>query len=587
MLHIILTVLGVAINPSLSHAQIPADQAPTKSQAALTALGNDYWDAFLRNNPTYATFIGDERFNGNLEDLSERARQTELAEIREFRRRLKAIDPTGYAPQDLVTAEILAAFLDFDEGMRSHNFHEWNIDHIQGPQSWFMQILNFTPLKTERHGMDLTARWKALPHYFDQYQNNLRAGLQNKRVTPRIAVERTIKQLDALLAKSPEESPFGQKIKTLPKELTAQHQTRLTQALRQNVWPALQNFNAFLKNEYLEKSRKEKVGIYETEGGPQAYAFLIRYHTTSTFTASDLHQTGLQEVASIRSEMEELAKKMGHQGDLEEFLAKVRSDPKNFFEKREEITASAKKYFSLASLKLPAFFRVLPKIPCEVKAIEDYREKDAVGAFYYQPDEQGKRPGIYYINTYDPPSRPRYTMAALAVHEAVPGHHLQIALSLEAKNLPAFRRLRDSTAFTEGWGLYTERLAEEMGLYLNDRDRLGMLTYQIWRASRLVVDTGIHAMGWSRQKAIDYLKSNAPLKDEEVINEIDRYIIWPGQALAYKTGQREIQALRRQAESHLGKKFDIREFHDIVLQNGSIPLPLLRQLVQYWLKSKA
>ncbi len=578
-------MLGAGATPALL-AQIPIAEAPTQDEQAMSALAIDYWDAYLRNHPTYATFAGDNRFNGNLEDLGPKARATELAEIREFRRRIQAIDPAGLKEENKITPIILSQLLDFDEGISSHSFYQWRIDHIDGPQSWMIQILNFTPLKTEEDAMALTARFKAYPYFFEQYMANLNEGLKNRRAAPRIAVERTIKQIEEMLAKTPEDSPFGLKIKTMPKELAAKHHDRAMTAVNQTVWPSLQKFLNFLKNDYLANSRNDDVGIGAINGGQEAYEFLIRYHTTSPHKAQELHQAGLEELNTIHQEMDALAKKLGFKGNVEQFMDKVRSDPKNFFKHREEVTASAKKNLALANAKLPQFFRTLPKTPCEVRVIEDYREKDAPAAFYYQPDQNGKRPGIYYINTYNPASRPRYTMTALAVHEAMPGHHLQIALSLEATNLPLFRRNRDFTAFTEGWGLYAERLAQDMGLYQTDMDHLGMLTYQAWRASRLVIDTGIHAMGWSRDKAIDFLKKNAPLMDEEIVNEVDRYIVWPGQALAYKVGQREILALRAQAQQRLGEKFDLREFHDVVLRNGSIPLPMLRQMVEDWLKSK-
>lgn len=358
-------------------------------------------------------------------------------------------------------------------------------------------------------------------------------------------------------------------------------------AISTQVYPALERLVQFLKDDYLPQSRAQAVGLSSLPNGKEAYRFLIRFHTTTDYTAEKLHAVGLEELKKIQQEMQAVAAKLGHKGELAAFMARARSDPKNFFSTRDEIVASAKKNVEAAYQQLPKFFLSLPQIYCDVLPIEDYREKDAVAAFYYQPDQDGKRPGIYYINTYNPPSRTRYTMAALAAHEAVPGHHLQIATALEAKELPEFRRQRDFTAFTEGWGLYSERLAEEMGFYPDPMSRFGMLTYQAWRACRLVVDTGIHAMGWSREKAIEFMKTNAPLSEEEIINEVDRYIIWPGQALAYKVGQMEIESLRAYAKTKLGEKFDLREFHDVLLKNGSIPLPTTRELIERWVQERA
>jgi uncharacterized protein (DUF885 family) len=280
--------------------------------------------------------------------------------------------------------------------------------------------------------------------------------------------------------------------------------------------------------------------------------------------------------------MESIAQKRGHRGDLSSFITKLTGDPANFYTTREEIQDDAERLFQKVKARLPERFGRLPKVGCIVKQIEEYREKDSVAAFYYGPPEDGSRPGVYYINTYHPKSRPRYNMPALTAHEAVPGHHLQIALALELGELPHIRRHGMFTAYVEGWGLYSELVADEMGLYEDDLSRFGMLNYQAWRACRLVVDTGIHAMGWSRDRAIAFLKENVAFSEAEIINEIDRYIIWPGQALAYMIGRREIQALRDESLQALGSRFDIKAFHDEVLRHGALPLSTLRKLIERW-----
>jgi prolyl oligopeptidase len=333
----------------------------------------------------------------------------------------------------------------------------------------------------------------------------------------------------------------------------------------------------YLEDEYQSRARTRDVGLWALPGGAEAYRFRIRLHTTTDLSAEEIHRIGLEELRSIQGEMQKIAG-----GDLKPFMDRIKKEPKNFFASREDLLETARRELAKANAKLPAWFKRLPKNECEVKQIEDYRERDCVAAFYYPPDEKLTRKGIFYANTFDATSRPRFNMPALAIHEAVPGHHLQIALALEIEGLPRFRRQAGFTAFVEGWGLYSERLGDEMGLYEDDLARFGMLTYQAWRACRLVVDTGLHAMKWTRQQAIDFFMENVALTETEVLNEIDRYIIWPGQALAYMVGKREILALRDEAKKAMGARFDIREFHDVVLRNGAIPLTTLRRLVRNW-----
>jgi prolyl oligopeptidase len=380
----------------------------------------------------------------------------------------------------------------------------------------------------------------------------------------RQATERVIAQLREMLGTPEEKSPFATRPVYLP-------------AIRDSVYPAFRKMLQYLETEYLPRTRARDVGLWALPGGLEAYRFRIRQHTTTSLTAEEIHQIGLDELRGIQAEMASIAK-----GDVKAFMRSLRQDPRNFYTSREDLLESARREVAKATERLPKWFKRLPRNECEVKAIEDYREKDAPGAFYYPPDENLTRRGIYYANTYKPESRPRYTMPALAVHEAVPGHHLQIAFALEMQDLPRFRRNAGFTAFVEGWGLYSERLGDEMGLYEDDLSRFGMLTYQAWRASRLVVDTGIHALRWTRDQAIEFLMDNLALSETEVLNEVDRYIIWPGQALAYMIGKREILALREEARKAMGPRFDIREFHDVVLRNGALPLTTLRRLVREW-----
>ncbi len=531
----------------------------------LRRLGDDYWEAQMRNFPTSATYLGDFRYNDRLTDLSAAGRERRRAEAEGFLARLGTIESGLVGESDRVTADVLRRLLSQSLEEERHKFHQWAVDQMDGPQADFPQLMNFHPLSDEA---GLQSRFRAFPAYIDQYLDNLREGVREGRTAMRAAVERVIGQLRAMLAQPEEKSPFAAKASLVP-------------GVRESVYPAYRKMLAYLEGEYLPRSREREVGLWALPGGAEAYRFRIRLHTTLDHSPEELHRVGLEELRSIQEEMRGIAK-----GDLKAFMERLRSDPRNFFASREEVLEAARRELAKASAKLPGYFRRLPRTECEVKPIEDYRERDAVAAFYYAPDEKLSRKGIFYANTYEPASRPRFNMPALAVHEAVPGHHLQIALAMEVEGLPRFRRQAHFTAFIEGWGLYSERLGDEMGLYEDELSRFGMLTYQAWRACRLVVDTGLHALRWTRRQGIDFFMENVALTEGEVVNEVDRYIIWPGQALAYMVGKREIMALREEARRALGTRFDVREFHDIVLRNGAIPLSTLRTLVGDWVRSK-
>lgn len=549
----------------LAGCAAPGKDAMTAS-AELAKLGDDYWESMLLHAPTFATYLGDFRYNDRLADLSEAGRAARRKDAEGFLARLSRIDRASLSETERVTADILKLQLEQSLEEERHRFWQWEVDQMSGPQADFPQLMNFHPLTDEK---GLIARFRAFPRYIDQYLENLRAGLAENRIAMRPAVERVIGQLKSMLATPVEKSPFAAKPSLVP-------------AIADSVYPAFRKMLDFLEKDYLPKARTRDVGLWALPGGKEAYEFRIRLHTTTDLTAEQIHRIGLDELRGIQKEMAAIAK-----GDLKAFMTKLKADPKSFFASREEVLSSATREVAKCKAALPKWFGRLPKNDCEVKAIEDYREKDSVAAFYYPPDEKLTRKGIFYANTYEPASRPKFNMPALAVHEAVPGHHLQIAIAMEIEGLPRFRRQAGFTAFVEGWGLYSERLGDEMGLYETELDRFGMLTYQAWRACRLVVDTGLHALHWTRQQAIDFFMENVALTETEVLNEVDRYIIWPGQALAYMIGKREIFALREEARKALGARFDIREFHDVVLRNGAVPLTTLRAVVRAWASSKA
>ncbi len=534
---------------------------PSTGPSDLARLCEEYWEWHLGEHPTHATFLGDHRYDNLLPDYGPEARERVRRELRAFLGRARAVAPAS--ADEAVTADILRQKLEQALAHDDHKFWQWDVDQMDGPQIWIFELSNYHPLTTEDGRRSFSARLEAFPQVIDQYIANLRAGLSEKRVATKGAVDRVVLQLRAHLERPVDKwsiAPGGD-------------------AATRCVKPALEKLLTFLEKEY---AAREAVGLSSLPDGEAAYRYCIRHHTTLDLTPRELHDIGITELRSIEDEMRRIAKNT----DLRDFRTRVMSDRANFPRSREEYLDGFRAILKRVDEKLPRFFARLPRAKYEVKAIEDYREKDAPAAYYYAPPADGTRNGIFYANCHKPETRPRGNMAALAAHEAVPGHHLQIAFAMELKDLPTFRRFSGFTAFVEGWALYTERLADEMGIYETDLDRYGMLTYQAWRAARLIVDTGMHALGWTRQQAIDFFVDHLALSDREIINEIDRYIIWPGQALAYKVGQREIESLRRKAQDTLGAKFRLPDFHTELLRHGAVPLPTLRMLIEKWIAAQ-
>jgi len=449
------------------------------------------------------------------------------------------------------------------------------VDQMDGPQVWLPELLNWHPTDTQEHVDQLIARYRAFPRLLDQYLDNLGDGIRDGRTSPSIAVERVVAQLEALLATPVEDSPLSGRGRLQSPELGKS----LPQVVSESVIPAYRRLLAFLK----DYPARQEPGIWSVTDGAEIYALLARQHTTTELTPQELHAIGREELEHIHDEMRAIMRDLGD-GDssIREFTETLTRDPNNLPTSREEILQASERLLEQAQAALPRAFGKLPRIACVVKPVEEFRERDAPAAYYFQPAADGSRPGTFYVNTFEPSARPRHTLPALAFHEGVPGHHLQIALGQEARGLPAFRRLSAgwlANAFVEGWALYTERLADELGLYPDQRARFGMLGYQAWRACRLVVDTGIHDQRWSRQKAIDFFFDNVGLTERETVNEVDRYIVWPGQALAYKVGQREIERARWDLQRQQGERFDLRVFHDALLGHAAVPLSTLRLIV--------
>ncbi len=546
--------------------------------AALAKLAEDYWQGVLERSPTLATYFGDFRYNDRLPDPGPDGRAAEQAALTETLDRLRQIPVDSLPREDRISHDMLRQSAEHGLAALGLRYYEWEVDQMSGPQVWLAELLNWHPLDTAEHQDQLAARYRAFPAYMGAYLQNLRDGLANGRIAFRVVVERVVQQLERLVAQPIDASPLYQPAA----EFADPQRNGLREAIAESVYPAYRRMLDFLKREYLDRAREE-AGVWSIRDGDRAYAELARRHTTTDLTPQELHDIGREELEAIQRDMREIATRVGGTGDFLEFSNKLKANPDSFFDTREELIASFNSILEGLEAQLPRYFGRLPQAPCMVKAIEEYREKDSVAAFYYPPADDGSRPGVFYANTYEPHTRPRYNFVALTAHEAVPGHHLQLAIAQETRDLPAFRRLGfEATAFVEGWGLYAERLADEMGAYTTDLDRYGMLGYQAWRASRLVVDTGMHALRWTRQQAIDFMIENVGLTEMEVVNEIDRYIIWPGQALAYMIGQRQFQQSRREAEARLGSGFDVRAFHDEALRHGALPLSTFSAIMKDW-----
>jgi prolyl oligopeptidase len=431
------------------------------------------------------------------------------------------------------------------------------------------------------------ARLNTIDRFIDQNIALMREGMRRGLVPPKVILQRVPAQLDRQLVADPEQSPFYGVFRSLPSTVSAEDRARLQAAARvaiqDKVIPSYRRLKQFVEQEYLPKAR-ESVGIWDTPDGAARYTQLARFYTTTNLTPEQIHELGRKEVARIRAEMLQVIARTGFTGSFDEFLHELRTNPRfRYTDPQQLFTAYAAMAKRIDPL-LPQYFGKLPRMPYGVRPIAPEAAPDTTTAYYEGPSLDGRRAGYYYVNLYKPEERPKYEIPVLTVHEAVPGHHLQIALASELGELPQFRRDFEATAFVEGWGLYSESLGQEMGLYEDPYDKFGQLTYEMWRAVRLVVDTGLHAKHWTRQQAIDYFKANAAKTELDIVNEIDRYIATPGQALAYKIGELRIKELRQQAAATLGPRFDLRTFHDVVLGSGAVPLDVLSANVQRWIR---
>ncbi len=552
------------------------------ASGALAALADEMWQWELAQSPTHATTLGIPGYDDKLADIRPPARAARLAAQRAFLARAQGIDPAALSRQERVTRAVLVHELEGSIRSAACKSREWQVDHLWGPHVWLLNLASQTRIETPRQEDDFIARLTAFGPYMDAHIANLRAGLASDLVAPRMNVDHTLHMLDDLLAVPVADSPLLRADHRLPEARKDPFRARIQEVVTSTVRPAFERYRDLLRDDIAPRAR-DTVGLTGLPLGEKCYAARAWSHTSLDMTPQQVHEVGLAEMARIRGEMETLAAVLFPGVPLPDVLTALRDDPKYAFRTREEVEVAAVAAVKRAEAALPAAFKVLPRAPVTVKRLEAYAEKTSPMAYYRGPATDGSRPGTYFVNTYLPDKRPRYTAEVLAFHEAVPGHHLQIAIAQELTGIPEIQKHSGPTAFTEGWGLYSERVSDELGLYSGDLDRLGMLSFDAWRAARLVVDTGMHALGWTRQQAIDYMMANTASTLPDIENEVDRYITWPGQALAYKLGQLEILRLRAVAEAHFGDDFDVKEFHHRVLRNGAVPLSVLASEIDAWI----
>ena len=564
--------------------------ATAAASAELRSLADRFWDGYLAAYPTWATVIGDRRFDADLEDVSPDAIVARIRWLDDVAAAGGALEPSSLSATEQVTRQMLVDEAGGQADALRTGLHEWTVDPLSGPTVSLLDLVDYQVIRTPEEGRALIRRWRDVGRYLDQ----VRAGLREAAADGRVAVEAPVRrQLEVLanLEREPAEQwklagPAAAAHDDWPDAELSRFRSDLLEAVREVAVPAFQRYRETLERDIAPVARPaDRPGLVHLPGGAEAYRTMIRVHTTLDLSPEELHATGLAEIERIDAEFVGLGRRVLGTTDLESTLAALRDDPRLRFETADEVFDVAKRSLARATAAMDEWFGRVPAAACVVVPIPSHSEVHQTIAYYAWPAMDGSRPGRYYINLHAPETRPRYEAEALAFHEAVPGHHLQIAVAQELPGLPAFQRMLGSTAFAEGWGLYTERLSDEMGLYSSDMDRFGILSFDAWRAGRLVVDSGMHAMGWTRREAIDFLKRHSALGESNIANEVDRYIVWPGQALAYKVGQLEIARLRRHAEERLGPRFDIKAFHDTVLGSGAVSLPVLRGLVDDWLDS--
>jgi uncharacterized protein (DUF885 family) len=560
--------------------------AAVSAPADFHRLLDEEWEARLREEPLFATSVGDHRHDDRLPSVAPADLQRAADRRRTTLQRLQAIDRAGLDGPDRISYDMLARELRDD--LADQEFGAWRlpINADSGFHTGFAELPRYTTFTTTRDYRNYLARLRAFPAYVAQQIANMREGLRTGFTLPRVVLDGYDVSIRTHVVDDPEKSVFYAPFRAFPPGVPeADRAPLLAEARSAVIDGAVAGYRAFLDfmvNEYIPKTRTTTAAA-DLPRGREYYAQRVRHFTTLDVTPEEVHKIGLDEVARIRGEMQDAMRQAGFTGDFAAFLQFLRTDPRFYAKTPEELLKEASFIAKRMDGKLPSLFGRLPRLPYGVEPVPAHLAPKYTGGRYVPAPVGGTRAGTYWVNTYALESRPLYVLEALTLHEAVPGHHLQIALQQEMERVPPFRRAAGVGAFVEGWGLYSERLGLEAGFYQDPYRNFGRLTYEMWRACRLVVDTGLHALGWSREKAMDFMAANTALSLHEVRTETDRYISWPGQALAYKMGELKIRELRRRAEKELGPRFDVRAFHDAVLANGPVPLPVLEEQIRAWI----
>ncbi|AFE04829.1 hypothetical protein COCOR_02800 [Corallococcus coralloides DSM 2259] len=565
------------------------------ASASLHALLEAEWQYSLQQYPTYASLLGDRRWNDRWDDLSLAALDADHQHSHAVLRRLQDVDRAA------LDSDADRLHLDLFRRMHETWIEEYGVKwHLlplnqmgglpeglkqpPGLQTAY-QLADTLRFETVRDYEDWVKRLEGFGAYADQVVALMREGMRQHRIHPRIVLQRIPPQLERQVVKDPTQSGFYGPFTRMPKDFSAEDARRLSQAGRDaitnTVVPALKRALDFVTSEYLPAA-PETVGVWQFPDGEALYTVLARRHTTTRMTPEEIHAMGLAEVQRLRAEMDAVMARTGYTGTLQGFFEKLRTETRFYEPTGESLLARYRTLARRIDPLLPRLFRTMPKKPYVVEPIAEAMAPDVTTGFYFPAAADGSRPGTFQVNLYRPETRPVWEMVPLTLHEAVPGHHFQVSLASEQTDVPDFRRFTSYVAFDEGWALYSESLGDELGLYDDPHDKFGQLAYEMWRAVRLVVDTGLHAKRWTRKQALDFFMENAPRQELDVTNEVDRYIAWPGQALAYKVGQLRIRALRDRAEAALGARFDVKAFHDEVLLTGSLPLDVLEAKVDAW-----
>jgi uncharacterized protein (DUF885 family) len=577
-----LLIAAMLIPAAFAAANPPADLEARRK--ALNDLLHEQWEYNMRTSPIYASILGDKRYNDKLDDFSQKAIDDNLAQTRRFLERFEAIDTTGFPEQEILNKELMVR--DLKMGLEGARFKPWEMPvtqeggiHIDAPQ--LVSVLSFTSVKDYE---DYITRLTLLPRLFDQTAEQMRKGMAEGLMPPKILLEKVVTQANGIATTPADQSPFVHPFDKFPDAVSEADRKRLREAglaaVKDSVIPAYIKFTAFVRDEYAPKGRVEP-GAWSLPDGAAWYAFRVKESTTTNLSPEEIHQLGLEQVKEIEARMLGVVNQLGYK-DVNSFKAAVDADPKLHAQSREQILDLYRKYEDQMYAKLPQMFGRLPKAKLEVMAVEEFREKEAPDAAYMDGTPDGSRPGHIMVNTGDFAKRTLLDLETTAYHEGVPGHHMQISIAQELPELPLFRQHEDYTAYTEGWALYSERLGKEVGFYQDPYSYYGHLQDDMLRAIRLVVDTGFHYKHWTRQQVVDYFHAHSTIDEVSVQSETDRYMAWPAQALGYKIGQLEILKLRQYAKDQLGDKFDIRGFHDEVLSGGAIPMDVLSTRIHEW-----